>query len=84
MKWLTANLLNYSSSQQSFLIGSLSSDVAFHSMFAHSGGNEVQPTRIYRTEDAREFLTSKGIDVEALAPHIDGKFFSAFIRAVKP
>jgi len=45
---------------------------------------EVQPTRIYRTEDAREFLTSKGIDVGALAPHIDGKFLSAFIRAVKP
>ncbi len=45
---------------------------------------EVQPTRIYRTEDAREFLTSKGIDVDALAPNIDGKFLSAFIRAVKP
>jgi arsenite methyltransferase len=45
---------------------------------------EIQPTRIYRTEDARAFLTSKGIDVEALAPHIDGKFLSAFIRAVKP
>ena len=45
---------------------------------------EVQPTRIYRTEDAREFLTSKGLDVGTLAPHIDGKFLSAFIRAVKP
>jgi arsenite methyltransferase len=45
---------------------------------------EVEPTRVYRTEDARAFLTSKGIDVEALAPHIDGKFLSAFIRAVKP
>src|SRR5216117_3902617 len=45
---------------------------------------EVQPTRIYRTEDAREFLTSKGIDVDALAPHIDDKFLSAFIHAVKP
>jgi arsenite methyltransferase len=45
---------------------------------------EVQPTRIYRAEDAREFLTSKGIDVEALAPHVDGKFLSAFVRAVKP
>jgi arsenite methyltransferase len=45
---------------------------------------DVQPTRIYRTEDAREFLTSKGIDVEALALHIDGKFLSGFIRAVKP
>jgi ubiquinone/menaquinone biosynthesis C-methylase UbiE len=45
---------------------------------------EVQPTRIYRIEDAREFLTSKGIDVEELAPHVDGKFLSAFIRAIKP
>jgi arsenite methyltransferase len=45
---------------------------------------EVQPARIYRTEDALEFLTSKGIDVEALGPYIDGKFLSAFIRAVKP
>jgi arsenite methyltransferase len=45
---------------------------------------EVEPTRIYNAEDAREFLTSKGIDVDALAPHIDGKFLSAFIRAVKP
>jgi arsenite methyltransferase len=45
---------------------------------------EVQPTRIYRIEDARELLTSKGIDVEELAPHVDGKFLSAFIRAIKP
>ena len=45
---------------------------------------DVEPTRIYRIEDAREFLTGKGIDVEALAPEVDGKFMSAFIRAVKP
>src|SRR5690348_16143212 len=45
---------------------------------------EVQPTRVYRTEDAREFLTREGIDVDAIAPQIDGKFLSAFIRAVKP
>src|SRR5947209_2518795 len=45
---------------------------------------EVQPTRVYRTEDAREFLTGEGIDVDAIAPQIDGKFMSAFIRAVKP
>jgi len=44
----------------------------------------VEPTRIYRIEDAREFLTGKGIDVDALAPEVDGKFMSAFIRAVKP
>jgi len=45
---------------------------------------EVEPTRIYRTDDAREFLAGQGIDVEAIAPQVDGKFMSAFLRAVKP
>src|ERR1019366_1387195 len=45
---------------------------------------EVEPTRIYRAEDAREFLAGQGIDVDALAPQVDGKFLSAFLRAVKP
>jgi SAM-dependent methyltransferase len=45
---------------------------------------EVEPTRIYRAEDAREFLAGQGIDVGAIAPQVDGKFLSAFIRAVKP
>jgi SAM-dependent methyltransferase len=45
---------------------------------------EVEPTRIYRAEDAREFLSGQGIDVDAIAPQVDGKFLSAFIRAVKP
>jgi arsenite methyltransferase len=45
---------------------------------------EVEPTRIYRVEDAREFLSEKGLDVDALAPQIDGKFLSAFVRASKP
>jgi arsenite methyltransferase len=45
---------------------------------------EIEPTRIYRAEDAREFLSGQGIDVDALAPKVDGKFLSAFIRAVKP
>jgi arsenite methyltransferase len=45
---------------------------------------EVEPTRIYRAEDAREFLAGQGIDVDAIAPQVDGKFLSAFIRAVKP
>ena len=44
----------------------------------------IEPTRIYRVEDAREFLSGKGIDVEAMAKEVDGKFTSAFIRAVKP
>ena len=45
---------------------------------------DVEPTRIYRVEDAREFLSGEGIDVEAIAPQVDGKFMSAFIRATKP
>ena len=45
---------------------------------------DVEPTRIYHAEDAREFLSDKGVDVDAIAPQIDGKFMSAFVRAVKP
>jgi SAM-dependent methyltransferase len=45
---------------------------------------EIEPTRIYRIEDAREFLCGQSIDVDALAPQVDGKFMSAFVRAVKP
>src|SRR6202795_5000879 len=45
---------------------------------------EVEPTRIYRVEDAREFLSSSGIDVDAIATQVDEKFMSAFVRAVKP
>jgi trans-aconitate methyltransferase len=45
---------------------------------------DVEPTRIYRVEDARELLSDKEIDVDAIAPHVEGKFMSAFVRAVKP
>ena len=45
---------------------------------------EVEPTRIHRVEDARVFLTGQGVDVDAIAPQVDGKFMSAFIRARKP
>jgi arsenite methyltransferase len=45
---------------------------------------EIEPTRVYRIEDAREFLSGQNIDVEAIAPQVDGKFMSAFVRAVKP
>ena len=44
----------------------------------------IEPTRVYNVEDAREFLSGTGIDVDALAPQVDGKFMSAFVRAVKP
>jgi arsenite methyltransferase len=45
---------------------------------------EIEPTRVYRAEDARELLSAEGINVDAIAPEIDGKFMSAFVRAVKP
>jgi len=45
---------------------------------------EVEPTRIYRAEDAREFLSSAGIDADVIAAQVDGKIMSAFVRAVKP
>jgi len=45
---------------------------------------DLEPTRIHRAEDARVFLAGQGIDVEKIAPQVDGKVVSAFIRAVKP
>jgi len=43
----------------------------------------VEPTRVYRVDDAREFLEENGLDVDAMRDEIDGRFFSAFIRATK-
>jgi arsenite methyltransferase len=45
---------------------------------------EIEPTRMYKIEDARQFLAGKGLDVEAIAPQVGDKFASAFIRARKP
>src|SRR5690349_17859661 len=45
---------------------------------------EVEATRVYRIEEAREFLEAAGLDPEIVGPQIDGKFISAFVRAVKP
>jgi len=47
-------------------------------------GIELEPTRIYRADDARAFLEGAGLDVGAIAPEVDGKFMSAFVRARKP
>jgi SAM-dependent methyltransferase len=47
-------------------------------------GISFEPTRVYNVEDARQFLTEAGVDVDAIAPAVDGKFLSAFIRAAKP
>ena len=45
---------------------------------------EVEPTRVYNIEDARSFLSAEGIDVDAMAPLVEDKFMSAFVRATKP
>jgi arsenite methyltransferase len=45
---------------------------------------EIEPTRVYRVEDAREFLAGQNINVDAIAPQVDGKFMSAFVSAMKP
>jgi len=45
---------------------------------------DIEPTRIYRAEDAREFLSAEGVNVDTIAAEVDGKFMSAFVRAVKP
>ena len=45
---------------------------------------DVEPTRIYTAADAREFLAANGLDASTVAAELDGRFFSAFIRAQKP
>jgi arsenite methyltransferase len=47
-------------------------------------GIAIEPTRVYDIEDARTFLSGQGVDVDAIAPQVQGKFMSAFIRATKP
>jgi len=44
----------------------------------------IEPTRIYRPEDALSFLKDKGLDLEKIGPQVEGKFMSAFVRATKP
>ena len=45
---------------------------------------DIEPWRVYRVEDARAFLMESGIDVERIAPQVEGRFVSAFVRAQKP
>ena len=58
----------------------------YRSALASAGFERIslESTRVYRVEDAREFLSGHGIDVDAIAPQVDGKFMSAFVRAEKP
>ncbi len=58
----------------------------YRSKLAAAGfeGIDVEPTRIYSAEDAREFLQGADLDADSITPAVDGKFASAFIRARKP
>jgi arsenite methyltransferase len=44
----------------------------------------LEATRVYRSDEAREFLQAAGLDPDVVGPQIDGKFVSAFVRATKP
>jgi arsenite methyltransferase len=44
----------------------------------------IEPTRVYRLDDARELLAQAGLDVERLAPEVEGRVMAAFVRARKP
>jgi arsenite methyltransferase len=61
-------------------------DYEYAAKLAKAGfdGIGIEPTRIYDIEDARTFLTGQGVNVDAIAPQVQGKFMSAFIRATKP
>jgi SAM-dependent methyltransferase len=61
-------------------------DTEYKNKLAAAGfeGIGIEPTRIHSVEDARQFLAGQGFDVDRIAAQVDGKFISAFIRAVKP
>ena len=58
----------------------------FQTLLAEAGfeGIDIEPTRFYKSEDARQFLAESGVDVTANLEAIDGKFMAAFVRATKP
>jgi arsenite methyltransferase len=62
------------------------SDHEYVSKLAGAGfeNASIEPTRIYSIEDARGFLSGRGLKVDALATEVEGKFISAFVRASKP
>jgi SAM-dependent methyltransferase len=67
------------------IAGALEED-EFRSKLAAAGFESIgiEPTRVYRVEDAREFLSGRNVDVDAIAPLVDEKFLSAFVRGTKP
>jgi SAM-dependent methyltransferase len=67
------------------IAGALDQD-DYQSKLVAAGFTKVtfETTRVYNVEDARQFLSSSGVDVDAIATQVEGKFLSAFIRASKP
>jgi SAM-dependent methyltransferase len=61
-------------------------DSEYEAKLAKAGfeGIGIEPTRVYNIEDARTFLSGQGVDVDVIAPQVEGKFMSAFVRATKP
>src|SRR5207245_7638197 len=61
------------------------SDTEYREKLAKAGFEaiDIEPTRVYNVEEARQFLAAEGIDVDGIAPHVEGKLMSAFIRARK-
>jgi arsenite methyltransferase len=62
------------------------SDYEYVAKLAKAGFDniDIEPTRVYSIEDARAFLSARGLDVDALAREVEDKFISAFVRASKP
>ena len=62
------------------------SDYEYVAKLARAGFDaiDIEPTRDYSIDDARAFLAGEGLDVDALAPQVDGTFISGFVRATKP
>jgi arsenite methyltransferase len=62
------------------------SDTEYQQKLAAAGFEsiDIEATRVYKIEDAREFLKAAGIDADSVAPKVQDKFISAFVRAKKP
>ncbi len=67
------------------IAGALHED-EYQALLAQAGFEaiDIEPTRVYRLEDARSFLADAGIDFESIPKEVDGAFMSGFVRAVKP
>jgi SAM-dependent methyltransferase len=67
------------------IAGALEEMMDYLKLLARAGFDaiDIEATRIYSIEDPRQFLTGQGLDVDAIAPLVQDKFMSAFVRATK-